>query len=130
MSDANRGGLFASLRQLTATALEMVQVRLELLGTELEFEKRRLFDGLLIAAAAMVFFGVGLLLLSGFILLLFWDGYRLIALASLAVLFIGLGTVFLIQSRKQLKSPLGMFYASATELQNDRAHIQPSDRRE
>ncbi len=130
MSDPHRAGLFASLRQVTATALEMVQVRLELLGTELEFEKQRLFDGILMAAAAMVFFAVGLLLLCGFIILLFWEGYRLAAMASLCVLFLGLGGVLFIHSRRCLKSPFGMFYASATELQNDRRHMQPSDRRE
>jgi uncharacterized membrane protein YqjE len=130
MSDTHRGGLFASLRQVAATALEMVQVRLELLGTELEYEKRRLFDGVLIAAAAMVFFTVGLLLLCGFIILLFWEGYRLAAMASLSVVFLGIGGFLFVHSRKRLNSPFGMFYASATELQNDRRHIQPSDRRE
>jgi uncharacterized membrane protein YqjE len=124
MSELNSGGLFASLRQVTATALEMVQVRLALVGTELEFEKRRLFDGLLIAAAAMVFLGVGLLLLCGFLLLLLWEGYRLAAMASLALLFLGLGVAFLVQSRRCLKSPMGIFHASTTELQNDRANLQ------
>ena len=129
MSDTSSGGLFASLRQVTATALEMVQVRLALLGTELEFEKQRLFDGILIAAAAMVFFGVGLLLLSGLIILLFWEGYRIAAMASLALLFIGLGIVLILQSRKCLKSPMGIFYASTTELESDRANIQAGHRR-
>jgi len=130
MSDAHRRGLFASLRQVTATALEIVQVRLELLGTELEIEKQRFFDGLLIGAAAMVFFTVGMLLVCGCIILLFWDGYRLAAMAVLAVLFICLGVIFFIHSRRRMKSPMGMFYASATELQNDRHHIQPRERRE
>ena len=128
MSDTHRAGLFASLRQLTATALEMLQVRLELLGTELELEKRRLVEGFLIGVAAMVFFTVGLMLLCGFIILLCWEGYRLAALASLCLLFLGLGGVLYLQSRKRLTSPFGMFYATTTELQNDRCHIQPSDR--
>jgi uncharacterized membrane protein YqjE len=127
MSDTQRGGLFASLRQVMATALEMVQVRLELLGTELEFEKRRLFDGILIGAAAMVFFAVGLLLLCGFLILLFGEGYRLTAMAALSVLFIGFGGYFFIHARKRLNSPFGVFSVSTTELQNDRRHIQPRD---
>ena len=130
MRDAPRGGLFASLRQLTDTALQMLQVRLELLGTELALEKQRLFDGVLCAAAAMVCMSVGLLLLCGFVLMLFWDGYRLAAMASLALLFLGLGGVLLAQSRQRLHSPLGMFHASTTELQNDRAHVQAANDRD
>ncbi len=130
MPEANPKGLFASLRQVTATALEIAQVRLELLGTELEFEKRRLFDGIVIAAAAMVFLGVGLLLLCGFVVLLFWEGYRLAAIAALCVLCLSMGVALLVQSRHRLKSPMGIFYASSTELQSDRANLQATDHRE
>ncbi len=127
MHDANCAGLFASLRQATGTALELVQVRLALLGTEIEVEKQRWVDGLWIAAMALVSLGVGLLLLSGFIVLLFWEGYRLAALGVLSVVFIALGGVLLVQSRKRFKNPLGMFQTSVTELQNDRAQLHPSD---
>ena len=48
------GGLLASLRQLLFTLLETAQVRLELLGTELEAEKRRVLDALVFAAVALV----------------------------------------------------------------------------
>lgn len=130
MTDANRTGLFASLRQIAATAIEMVQVRLELLGTELEFEKQRLFNGFMFAAVAMVFLGVGLLLSSGLIILFFWDSYRIAAIASLSVFFLGLGIFLSMQSKKRLKSPLGIFNASATELQTDRAIVQPFNFRE
>jgi uncharacterized membrane protein YqjE len=55
MNDANSKGLFNSVRQLFGTGLELLQVRLELLGTELEVEKRRLFDSVLLTIAAMIF---------------------------------------------------------------------------
>ena len=38
------GGLFQSLRRLVDTGVEIVQVRLELFGSELEREKLRLYD--------------------------------------------------------------------------------------
>ena len=124
MKDANQSGLFASLRQVTATALEMAQVRLELLGTELEFEKRRLFDGILIAAVAMVFLGVGLVLLSALIIIQFWDDYRLTTITSLSVFFLCLGVFCVVQSKKRLKNPLGIFCTSAAELKIDRSNVQ------
>ena len=51
-------GLLSSLRQLLATVLELAQVRLSLLGTELELEKRHLFSALLWAVLALLVFGV------------------------------------------------------------------------
>ena len=72
-------GLLASLRRLLGTVLEMAQVKLEIFGNELELEKRRLADGLLWGAAALVMLSLGLVLLCGFVVLLFWDGYRLAA---------------------------------------------------
>jgi uncharacterized membrane protein YqjE len=129
MRDTHVSGLFASVRQVACTALEMVQVRLALLGTELELEKQRLFEGLLMAVAALLSIGLGLLLLCGFIVMLFWEGYRLAAMASLSALFIGLGAVLFYQSRKRFKNPSGLFHASVTELHNDCAHLRPTDRR-
>ena len=124
MHDPQTSGLFGSVRQLMATALEMVQVRIELIGTELEFEKRRLFDGFLCAAIAMVFLGVGVLLLCSTIIWMFWEGYRLAAMGVMAVLCLGVATVFLMQARKRLHSPLGMFYASTSELERDKEGLQ------
>ena len=79
MAESKSGGLLGSLRQLLGTALETVHVRLELLGTELEFEKRRIFDGLVLGAVALVFLSLGLVLLCGTVILFFWEGYRLMA---------------------------------------------------
>ena len=57
-------GLFGSLQRLLATLLDIAQVRLDLLTTEFEREKLRLYDGLLWAAVALFFIGLGLLLLA------------------------------------------------------------------
>ena len=119
------GGLFASLRQLLATALEMAQVRLELLGSDLEQEKLRLFDGLLWAGLALMLLGVGMALLCGFIVLLFWDGYRVVALGLLTLLFLGGGLLLLRRAQQRLRSPGGMFGSSVAELARDRAGLTP-----
>ena len=73
------GGLLASLRQLLFTLLETAQVRLELLGTELEAEKRRVLDALVFAAVALVCLALGLVLLCGTVVLMFPDDWRFAA---------------------------------------------------
>jgi uncharacterized membrane protein YqjE len=125
-SSIPKGGLFASLQRLLATVLEIAQVRLDLLGTEVELEKRRLFDGLLWAVVALLFLGVGLLLLCSFVVLLFWDGYRLAAAGLLTLLFLGSGLLLMRNARQRLRSPSGMFSASVTEMNRDRAELQAS----
>ena len=75
-------GLFASVRRMLGTVLEIAQVRLELLGTEVEFEKRRLLDGLLWGALGLMVVGVGLVLACGFVILLFWEGLVSLMLSS------------------------------------------------
>lgn len=120
-------GLFASLRQLLATAAETAQVRLALLSTEIEQEKLRLFDGLLWAGLALLLLGFGALLLCAFIVLLFWDGYRLAALGVLAALFLGAGVWLMRIARDRLQSPGGLFNASVQEFGRDRAGLAPRE---
>jgi uncharacterized membrane protein YqjE len=117
------GGLFASLRRLLGTVLEIAEVRLALLSTEVELEKRRLFDALLWAAVAMLVLATGLTLFCAFVILLFSEGYRLAALGVMALLFLGGGLLLLQQARQRLRSPDGMLAGSLAELQRDRDGI-------
>jgi uncharacterized membrane protein YqjE len=120
-------GLFVSARRLLATLLELGQVRLELIATELELEKLRLFDALLLAVAAMLALAVGVVLLCFFIVALAGDAYRLHALALLALLFIGSSVWGLRAARARLRSPGTLFDATAAELARDRAALMPRD---
>jgi uncharacterized membrane protein YqjE len=124
---ASAGGLFVSLRRLLATAIEIAQVRLDLLSTELELEKQRILGGLLFGVAALLVLGVGVVLACGFIILLLWDGYRLAAVGVLALLFFGSGLWLLHSAQQRLRSPGGLFAASVDELKRDQADLTPSD---
>jgi len=113
-------GLLASIRQVVLTLLETVQVRLELLGTELEAEKRRVLDGLVLAAMALVCFALGLVLLCATIVLLVNDAHRWAAAAALSFLVLCAGLGLLTLARRRVRSPQGMFQASIQELARDR----------
>jgi len=121
-------GLFASLRRLLGTALELAQVRLELLSSEVELEKRRLFDSLLRAAIGLSLLGVGLVLLCGFLILLVSENYRLAALGVMALLILIAAVLLLGSARQRLRSPKGVFSASVSELERDRSGLQAKDR--
>ena len=123
-------GLFASLRRLLGTLLEIAEVRLALLSTEVELEKRRLFDALLWGVVAMLVLASGLTLFCAFVILLFSEGYRLAALGVMALLFLAGGLLLLQQARQRLRSPDGMLAGSLAELQRDRDGIAGEARHE
>ena len=124
------GGLFASLRRLLGTVLEIAEVRLALLGTEVELEKRRLFDALFWVAMAVLVLATGLVLLCAFVILLFSEGYRLPALGVMALLFLGGGLLLLRQAQQRLRSPEGMFGSSLAELKRNQAGLTSETRHE
>jgi uncharacterized membrane protein YqjE len=125
MSEPESGhGLFASLRQLLSTAVEIASVRLALLSTEIEQEKLRLLDVVLMAGLALILLTVGVVLLSAFIVLLFWDSYPLVVLGALAALYLGGGVWLTQRVRQRFRSPGGPFGISVAELERDRAGLE------
>lgn len=120
-------GLFAALRQLLSTALALAQVRLALLGTEVEQEKLRLGLALLWLGLGLVCLGLGLVLVCAFIVVWLWESHRLLALGGLALLFLSGGFGLLLAGRQRLLNPSGLFSASLGELARDRAGLDLPD---
>lgn len=123
----SQGGLFGSLRQLAGTAVEMAHVRLQILGTELEEEKLRLFDGLLLAALGLVMVSVGTVLVCILVLLLFAEGYRLAALSVMTLSFIVGGVLVMRAGGRKLRGDGHMFKATLGELAQDHSALQPRE---
>jgi uncharacterized membrane protein YqjE len=114
-------GLFGQLQQSLGTAIELLRVRLALLGTELGLEKQRLTAGLFWGAAAFMSLTVAAVLFCGFVILLLWDGYRLAAVGVLALLFLGCGVFLLQVAQRRLGAESNLFSTSLAELERDRA---------
>ena len=119
MSSPPAAGIFGSLRRLVADLRDLAIVRLELLGTELELEKRRWLVTLCLAAFALVCLALGLVMASVAVLLVFWDSYRIAAAVGLALCFGLAGAVLLLTAMRKMHSPRGAFHASITELRRD-----------
>jgi uncharacterized membrane protein YqjE len=119
------GGLFDSLRRLVDTAVEILQLRLQLLGSELEQEKLRLVEALVQAAIGLVMLALALVLALGFVVLLFWEGYRLPAIGVLTLVF-GAGGVWLLRrALDKARGPEGgPFALSLAELRRDREGLR------
>lgn len=118
-------GLFASLRRLLDTALELAQGRLELLQIDLEREKLRLFDGLLQAGIALLLLGIGLALIALLLVLVAPPAWRPLVLAVLVLGFLGGGVALALRARRTLGSAEGAFAATRAELARDRRGLVP-----
>lgn len=123
---AGGGGLFSSLRRFGATAMDIAEVRLELLGTEGELEKLRIARALLLGALGLMLVGAALLLLAALAVLMVPPPYRLHALAALGLALAALGGWLLVRARTHLRGPAaGMFALTRAELRRDRQAFMP-----
>lgn len=119
----NPAGVLGSLRNLAATLAAVAATRLEILSTEVEEEKIRIGQLLLLAVAALFFLGLGIVFAAVFLTVLFWDSHRLFALGALALLFLAAGVIAvrLLQGKAREKSRL--FADSLGELAKDRGRL-------
>ena len=111
-------GLFASLKNLAATFIEIGRARLELIGNEIETEKLRALRVLLLTQALLFCLGLGVLLLVALMALLLWD-QRIAVIALFSVLFLGLAVILYGVMQRALRRPEQVFSASLAELQED-----------
>lgn len=117
------GGLFGSLKTLSASLIGIVHTRLELLSTDIAEEREHLITLLLLVQVALFFMGVGVLLLALLIVVAFWETHRLVALAGLTGLFLiaGAGTAWFAMHKTRTRPRL--FEASLAELSKDKQHL-------
>ncbi len=116
-------GLMGSVRRLLSTLTSIVSTRLELLVNELQVERLRLIQMLVFTLFAVFCFGMGLLLLTVFIVVLFWDDHRLAVLGVLCAFFFLLGSVMVLLLRGKAQAGSKLFSTSLAELSRDRKYL-------
>jgi len=132
MSDTDSGtstsratGLFASLQQLLATMLGILQTRVEIVATEFEEERERIRELVVFGFVALFFVNLGVVLLTLFTVMLFWETHRLYVLGGFAVLYLGLGLFTATILRRRHRSRPRVFATTLAELSKDRDQLTP-----
>lgn len=132
MSDIDSGtssgratGLLASLQRLLATLIEVLQTRVAIIATEFEEERVRLQELVVFGFVALFFINLGIILLTLFTVMLFWETHRLYVLGGLAVLYLGLGFIINIILRRRLGARPRLFATTLAELSKDRDQLTP-----
>jgi len=113
-----------SAKQLLSTLLSVVSTRLDLLANELQEERLHLTQMFVLGLFALFCFGMGILLLTVFVAVLFWDNHRLVAFGALSFIFFATSALLamLLRSKAQQKSRL--FSASLAEFAKDGTHLE------
>ncbi|MEP7155909.1 MAG: phage holin family protein [Betaproteobacteria bacterium] len=121
-------GFLTHIKDLGASLLEHVAMRVELLSIEVQEEKSRLVRLAVSAALVSALVIVSLVMLGILVLAIYWDTpNRVTAAATLAGAFVVLtiGSVFYVKA--QLGKPTTLFEASAKELRLDaKTFLTPS----
>ena len=112
-------GLLGSLKSLSSLVVAIAHNRLNLLSTEIEIARERTVSVLMMVLVALFCLCFGALLLALFVVVIFWDTHRLIALGSVTVLFLLIGGIYLWRVLRALKRMPATFEASLTELAKD-----------
>ncbi|MGB7903194.1 MAG: phage holin family protein [Steroidobacteraceae bacterium] len=113
------GGLFDSLRALITTLVAMAHTRVELFGTEIEEEVRRvvalLLGGVLVLALASL-----ALVFSGLVVIAaYWDTHRVAATLGVAIGFIVLAAVAYLAVRQRTRRQSRLLSSTLDELERD-----------
>jgi uncharacterized membrane protein YqjE len=114
-----------SLKRMAGTLLAIFQTRLELFSLEMEEERLNIEQMLLYGSIALFFFGLAILLLTIFIVVLLWDSYRLPMLGSFTGLYFVAGLVAWDALRRVAREKSKLFSASLAALADDRDQLAP-----
>jgi len=109
----------ATISRIGANLVAMLRTRLELAAIELQEETHRLLGYLAWGVAAAFFAVVAVLLAILFVLVLFWDTHRLLAVGGMTLLF-ALGSLLaFLKVKGELSSRPPIMAATLAELRKD-----------
>lgn len=127
-SSAGSDGLWRALKALLAALSAALHTRLDLFATELEEERERLKRTLVLTLLLFFGLGFGFILLTVFLVALFWERGWLAALGALAAVYLTVGIVAAFKLRSRILTRPGLFPATLGELAKDRDRLRSSTR--
>jgi uncharacterized membrane protein YqjE len=117
-------GFLRSLKAALAAVSSALHTRLELFVTELEEERERLKQALLLTLLLFFCFSFGFILLTIFLVALFWERGWIFAIGGLAALYLTVGIGAALMLRKKILIRPSLFPASLAELGKDRDRLK------
>ena len=117
-------GLLAALRRLGSTLVAILHTRIELFAREFERERIRVMRLLLIGFVGLFFFALGMLTLTLFVIVIFWDTHRLIAIGAVTALYLGIAAGLAIYAKGEAGRAARPFASTLAEFKTDRERLR------
>jgi uncharacterized membrane protein YqjE len=111
--------MFDSVRQTAALLLAIGATRLELAATELEEERLRVVERLVLGAATLMLGGLAVALCVLFVIVLMWDTHRLLTVGAMAGCFVLATLIVGLRWRDRAANRAGLLAATLNELRQD-----------
>jgi uncharacterized membrane protein YqjE len=120
-------GLMGSFRGMSRSLLALLRTRAELLSIELEEEKARRKEMLILAVLGALFLALGLQLLAFLVVVVLWDTYRIAAITGVTILYLGIAAWAFFRLNFKWRNSPSPFAASLEELGKDMDALQGRD---
>lgn len=111
--------LLLSVKSLTKTVLATIYTRLHLLAVDIEEDRLCLLHTIKYGLLALFCMLIGMAMLTVFIVVLFWDSYRLLALGTISGIFWLAGYLFWRYTMMKAKVKSSVFSTTLAELLKD-----------
>ena len=119
-------GLLDSLRRALLTAVELLQVRLALVGVDLETAMQHWLRLLIWLLVAFFAGALAALMLVVTVLIAFWDTHRMLAAGVITAVLVGTMLVSLLMFSRQLRTRPHPLATTLAELRNDAVTLEAS----
>ncbi len=113
------GGLTGSIKRLLESGSGFLSSKFELVSIELQEEKRRILELLVLAAFAMLFAVLALMVVSFTIIILVPDQYRANVLIIMSLLYITVSALLFMRLQRKANLATKIFETTAEELKKD-----------
>jgi uncharacterized membrane protein YqjE len=126
-ADKPHPGFADAARAFGTSALELLRVRVELLSIEWQEECERGKEVIVLAVVGALLLALALLVLTLFVIVLFWDSWRLTAIAVVALGYLGGGAWALLKVQRMLRNRPKPFEATLQEFAHDLQALRRRD---
>ena len=114
-----------SIRTTLSTTAKLIRTRLEILSTELEEQREWMQHLVLLAVASLFFVSMGLVMLTLFVVALFWESHPVAVMGAFAGVYLAVGIWAMLTFRNKIKVRPKLFQATTEELAKDEAQLTP-----
>jgi uncharacterized membrane protein YqjE len=123
-SERDPPGLIDSLRRALATTIELLRVRLTLVGVDLETAVTHWMRSLVWLLVAFFTGSLAVLMLVITVLIAFWDTHRLLAAIAITVVLAGTALIAVLMVRRQIRTRPHPLASTLAELRHDAAALE------